>query len=143
MAKIELVFTCPNCGGSVWQELGEEFDFNYKCCDCGQEVELEQMSSVKRSLKAASAGAGTEFFNKDVTVREYNTVYHRKITNAESFLGCLDHSLQKSCAYEAVMHQLQCIGWSEEMRQTMLTALRLYKETVKKQAVQNRDGTAK
>lgn len=65
-----------------------------------------------------------------MTVKEYNEVHHKKINAAHSFVSCLDHAVQKSGAYDEVMRQLRCIGWSEECQQTIKTALEVYRQSL-------------
>lgn len=62
-----------------------------------------------------------------VNYSEYNKVYHRRGDCLYSFVKCLDHAVQKSGAYEEVMHQLKCIGWSEELIETATEAVHHYK----------------
>lgn len=62
-----------------------------------------------------------------VNYSEYNKVYLRRGDCLYSFIKNLDHAVQKSGAYDAVMHQLKCIGWSEELIETASEAAAHYK----------------
>lgn len=62
-----------------------------------------------------------------MTVKEYNEGPYRETKHAESFIQCLPHAIQK--AGEETLHQLLCIGWGEEVKQTILTAVRQYRES--------------
>ena len=66
--------------------------------------------------------------NSIVNYSEFNKVYKPRADRLVSFVKLLDGAVQKSDAYEGVMKQLRCIGWSEELIQTACEAAALYKE---------------
>lgn len=66
--------------------------------------------------------------NSIVNYSEFNKVYKPRADHLVSFVKLLDGAVQKSDAYETVMKQLRCIGWSEELIQTACEAAALYKE---------------
>ena len=66
--------------------------------------------------------------NSIVNYSEFNKVYKPRADHLVSFVKLLDGAVQKSDTYEAVMKQLHCIGWSEELIQTACEAAVLYKE---------------
>lgn len=65
-----------------------------------------------------------------MTVKEYNTKHLSRINAAKIFLHALPHAMQKSGAYEEAMHQLRCIGWSDELVQTFKDALNCYHQSL-------------
>ena len=67
---------------------------------------------------------------ENITVKDYNEEYYPKIEAAHSFLQCFDHAIKKTDAYDDVMKQLRCIGWSEELIQTLSSALECYRNTL-------------
>lgn len=67
---------------------------------------------------------------RKMTVQKYNDEYYPKIEAACSFLQCFEHALQKTGSYDEVVRQLRCIGWSEELMQTLSTALECYRNTL-------------
>lgn len=62
-----------------------------------------------------------------MTVKEYNTVLHPKISSAEVFIKGIEHAVQKTDNPDETRKQLACIGWSDECRETILEALECYK----------------
>ena len=63
-----------------------------------------------------------------MTIEEYNKIYHPKIMHAITFVNCLEHAMEKTGAYEECMRQLECIGWSDEVKETIKFALEHYKD---------------
>lgn len=61
-----------------------------------------------------------------MTVEEYNKVFLPKIDHASGFVHSLEHAMQKTNDYDEAMRQLNCIGWSDELQETMKTALEFY-----------------
>lgn len=55
-----------------------------------------------------------------MTVKEYNEWY-KKLNNAQSFIFCIDHALQKSD--DNARMQFLVIGWSDEMKQFLEDAI--------------------
>lgn len=70
-----------------------------------------------------------------MTVREYNTVFLPKNDRARGFLYRLEHAMQKTNDYEGCMKQLEIIGWSAELRETIEQALEFYRMSVVKNEV--------
>lgn len=66
--------------------------------------------------------------NNIINYSEYNKVYKPRADHLVSFVKLLDGAARKSDAYEAVMKQLRCIGWSDELIQTACEAAALYRE---------------
>lgn len=54
MEKYEIICTCPVCGGNTWHKLGEDHYFNFECCNCGEEVEAEQMGASARMIPGSN-----------------------------------------------------------------------------------------
>lgn len=67
---------------------------------------------------------------ENITVKEYNEEYYPKIEAACSFLQCFEHTIKKTDSYDEVMKQLRCIGYSEELIQTLYSALECYRSTL-------------
>lgn len=62
---------------------------------------------------------------------EYNKIYHPRADNMVCFIKNLDHAMQKvefPGAYEKIMHQLKCIGYSKELVDTICEATSCYKK---------------
>lgn len=64
-----------------------------------------------------------------MTVKEYNQDFLPKIDRAFGFVSNLDSSMYKTDDRENVMHQLNCIGWSDECKETIKTALEMYQKS--------------
>lgn len=62
-----------------------------------------------------------------MNVKEYNEGPYRETKHAESFILCLPHAIEK--AGGDALHQLLCIGWGDEVKQTILTAVRQYRKS--------------
>ena len=92
---------------------------NKFCKNCGRSMKAEVTPPIR-----------AEEIPKTITVAEYNKIWHKKHSNAESFIKLLDSSVGKSGAYDIVMHQLKCIGWPE-VQPTLLAALEMYKQIMK------------
>lgn len=61
---------------------------------------------------------------------EYNKVYHPRAEHMVCFIKNLNHAMQKveiPGAYEKIMHQLKCIGYSDELIDTICAAASCYK----------------
>ncbi len=69
-----------------------------------------------------------------MTVKEYNTIHFPKVKNALSFINCFEHAVQKSGFANEVIRQLAIIGWSEDCKGTILTALEEYNVHLREQA---------
>jgi hypothetical protein len=63
-----------------------------------------------------------------INYSEYNNVIIRNADLLSGFFARLDHAVQKSGAYDEVMHQLKCIGLSEELAEVANEAAGLYKK---------------
>lgn len=67
-----------------------------------------------------------------MTVREYNKEFLPKIEKAEMFMllfeSAVEHMDEKCVDKDEVMKQFNIRGWSEETKQTILTALDYYQE---------------
>ena len=55
-----------------------------------------------------------------MTVKEFND-WHRKWDSAYCFVKNIDHAMYK--AGEKASIQMQCIGWSDEVKDTLIEAL--------------------
>ena len=64
-----------------------------------------------------------------MTVKEYNNEFLPKVDRAWGFVDNLDSAMYKTDDRENVMKQLACIGWSDECKETIQTAVKLYKES--------------
>lgn len=63
-----------------------------------------------------------------VNYSEYNQIHLPRADHLFSFLKNLEHAMQKTTDYEGAMHQLRCIGYSEEFIQEMQAVVHDYKE---------------
>lgn len=77
---------------------------------------------------------------KIVDYSEYNKIYLPRAENLAGFFKRLDHAVKKSGAYDEVMHQLRCIGLSEDLAKTAEEAAHLYKEYHKKRIAEEQHG---
>lgn len=77
---------------------------------------------------------------KIVDYSEYNKIYLPRAENLAGFFKRLDHAVKKSGAYDEVMHQLRCIGLSEDLAKTAEEAAHLYKEHHKKRIAEEQQG---
>lgn len=59
-------------------------------------------------------------------IKEYNNEFLPSWEKAFFFLKNLEHALQKTEDYEGAMEQLRCIGWGEECRGFIFSALGFY-----------------
>lgn len=66
--------------------------------------------------------------------KEFNSETYPKISHARSFVSCIDHALQK--CDENARRQFECIGWSDEVRETLLRAVDLL-ERVERDQLRN------
>lgn len=80
-----------------------------------------------------------------VNYSEYNNVIIRNADLLSGFFKRLDHAVQKSGAYDEVMHQLKCIGLSEKLAAVANEAAELYKahHRARIEAEQGRPSTVK
>lgn len=62
-----------------------------------------------------------------MTVKEYNTIFHPKISCAQIFINGIEHAIQKTDNPDETRKQFACIGWSSECRETILEVLECYK----------------
>lgn len=62
-----------------------------------------------------------------INFSEYNEIHLRRADHLVSFIKKLNHAMQKTNDYEGAMHQLRCIGFSEEFIQEMATVASDYK----------------
>lgn len=63
-----------------------------------------------------------------VNYSEYNQVHLPRADHLFTFMKNLEHAMQKTTDYEGAMHQLRCIGYSEEFIQEMQAVAHDYKE---------------
>jgi hypothetical protein len=63
-----------------------------------------------------------------MTVKEYNKEFLPKIYHATGFIHNLEHAMQKTEDYDGAMKQLNCIGWSDELKETIWKALECYRK---------------
>lgn len=68
----------------------------------------------------------------NVNYSEYNKDHLPRANSVTSFMHCLHHAMQKTGDYEGAMHQLECIGYSEELIHNAEKLAEVYKETQKK-----------
>ncbi len=131
LSKFDLVKDIPN-----FEALER---FAQKCIDlhCADSLDglaaRVSMDKVIEMFDAEFIAWATKYAQNSMTVKEYNEVHHKKINAALSFVSCLDHAAQKSGAYDEVLHQLRCIGWSEECQDTIKTALEAYEQSLLEQ----------
>lgn len=69
-----------------------------------------------------------------MTIKEYNETICKETKNADVFICTLDHAMQKTGHYEEALHQLQCSGWSSEVKATIRKALEFYRNFHKEEA---------
>lgn len=62
-----------------------------------------------------------------INFSEYNEIHLRRADHLVSFIKNLNHAMQKTSDYEGAMHQLRCIGFSEEFIQEMAAVASDYK----------------
>lgn len=63
-----------------------------------------------------------------MTVKEYNTVFLPKIDAASCVISCMENDFKKTKDYDGCMRELKILGWSEETKSTILTALDYYRQ---------------
>lgn len=68
-----------------------------------------------------------------MTIKEYNTILHPKISCAEVLIKGIEHAIQKTDNPDETRKQFACIGWSDECKETILKALECYKAILLKQ----------
>lgn len=69
-----------------------------------------------------------------MTIKEYNETISKNTKNADVFIALLENAAQKTGHYEEVIRQFQCIGWSDEVKQTIRDALTYYRNVYKAEA---------
>ena len=72
------------------------------------------------------------------SIPDYNKAFQPAVKSAMSFVGCMDHAIEKIQNPEDVRHQLYCIGWSEAVKNTINNALSHYLQCGKRRIVLNR-----
>lgn len=115
---------CSHCsvvvGTASTSSMYESILQNNKFCkNCGRTMRAEVISQVR-----------AEEIPKTITVADYNKIWRKRHSHAESFVKLLESAAMKSDAYESVMHQLSCIGWPE-VQPTILAALEMYNQIMK------------
>lgn len=65
---------------------------------------------------------------KTMTVREYNKEFLPKIDTASNIIMNIEQDLRKTEDFEGAMRELKVLGWSEETKETILTALEYYRK---------------
>lgn len=78
---------------------------------------------------------------EEMTVKKYNTEFSMAIDHAKVFVNALDQAIQKTNDTEGAAKQLACIGWNDECKQMLLTALDSYDKSVRHQLLPNFPGT--
>lgn len=63
-----------------------------------------------------------------MTVKEYNESFLPKIDAATCVISNMENDLKKTNDYPGCMRELKLLGWSEETKQTILTAMEYYKK---------------
>lgn len=63
-----------------------------------------------------------------VDYHEYNKVHYPRAEALVSFIKCLHHAMQKTDDFEGAMHQLECIGYSQDFIVQMEQVAADYKE---------------
>ena len=71
-----------------------------------------------------------------MTVKEFNEWHEREYNNALSFINNIDHAIEK--AGDESKYQMECIGWGNNVKQTLLNALNLL--LLAKRGLINKDG---
>lgn len=64
-----------------------------------------------------------------MTVKKYNNEFYPKYQKALSFVSCIDNAIRKSG--EEATRQMSIIGWDEDTKNFILTALELYNKETK------------
>lgn len=72
-----------------------------------------------------------------MTIPEYNETIRKQTQFADVFIANLENAIQKTKCEEEVMHQLRCLGWNKEMRDTIRKALTCYRDVCKAEAKAN------
>jgi len=62
-----------------------------------------------------------------MTIKEYNEEFGRKISRAMCLIMVVENAFKKTNDYEGVMRELRILGWSDEMKDTLLKALECYR----------------
>lgn len=62
-----------------------------------------------------------------VNFSEYNKVHYPRAESLVSFMKCLHHAMQKTGDYAGAMHQLKCIGYSDEFVKAVSEIAKDYK----------------
>ena len=65
-----------------------------------------------------------------MTIKEYNKDFLPKLDHAYVFIHSLEHAMEKTNDYEEAIRQLKCIGWSDELKDIIRTALGYYRKFV-------------
>lgn len=71
-----------------------------------------------------------------MTIKEYNKDFLPKIDRATGFIHNLENAIHKTDDSDAVMKQLNCIGWTDDLKETIYTALEFYQKSVLKNEVE-------
>lgn len=61
-----------------------------------------------------------------MTVEVYNKEFTPKIRHAMCLVNALENALKKTDDYEGAMKQFKILGWSDDMKDTLLRALACY-----------------
>jgi len=120
---------CSHCGnvagtmikGSDYDEIVQKNRF---CNNCGRSMSKPKV--VSDDLPAVPEA---------ITVADYNKFYHKYKNHAESFIKLLDSAIDKCNDSQDTRKQLECIGWSKEIRDTIRVALEMYEQIMKSKCV--------
>ena len=121
--RINNEVSCSHCGTVINVCKSEEsyrkiVSTNKFCRFCGMSMEGETRK-VPVKLEVP----------ENLTVQDYNKNWIKTHLHAESFVKLLDSAIEKSGSYEAVMKQLECIGWPD-VKSTLLLSIEIYKDVL-------------
>ena len=90
----------------------------------------EKVKAEKPEIdKIVTTGNGKkQDVKKTMTVQEYNKEFLPKIDKASCVIANMENDLRKTDDYEGAMRELTVLGWSEETKKLILTALDYYRQ---------------
>ncbi len=117
---------CGNVAGTMSKGTGYDaiVGKNKFCNNCGR-----MMS--KPTITSSSLPAVPEA----ITVADYNKFYHQYKSHAESFIKLVDSAIDKCHLPNATRKQFECIGWSDEVKNTICLALQMYEQIMKSKCI--------
>ena len=127
--KLGGAVVCSHCGNVAGTMIkGSDYDQivqkNRFCNNCGRSMSKPKV--ISDDLPAVPEA---------ITVADYNKFYHKYKNHAESFIKLLDSAIDKCNDSQDTRKQLECIGWSKEIRDTICVALEMYEQIMKSKCV--------